>query len=198
MPAPTSDEIKLEIWNLAVFSIGERPISSLAEASKAAQLCARIHDRMLSNLLSGFNWKFAKTTAALVLTSPAPTAYQYAHSYNLPTDCLRARRVIAEGMSWDDDSRIEFDVEGRVLKCNIEDAVLQYTKLITDATLYDTLFVDVFSKYLAVHLALPLTGKPEVQGAAMRMLQIVSPHSEATTANEQAKPGRTSTKGSRS
>lgn len=193
-----SDDVKLEIWNLAVLSIGERPISALNEASKAAQLCSRLHDRLLSNLLSGFDWKFAKTTAVLVLTNPAPTAYRYALAYNLPSDCLRARRVISEGMSWDDDSRIEFDIEGRVLKCDIENAVLQYTKLITDATLYDTLFIDTFAKYLAVHIAMPLTGKPEVQGAAMRMLQIVSPHSEATTANEQAKPGRTSTKGSRS
>jgi hypothetical protein len=195
---PTSDEVKLEIWNLAVLSIGERPIASLVEASKAAQLCARLHDRLLGNILSGFDWKFAKTTAALTLTVPAPTVYRYAFTYDLPADCLRARRVIYEGMSWDDDSRVEFDVEGRKLKCDVEGAVLQYTKLITDATLYDTLFIDVFSKYLAVHLALPLTGKIEVQGGAMRMLQIVSPHSEAATANEQAKPGRTSTKGSRS
>lgn len=184
----SSDEVKLEIWNLALAAIGERPVASLIETSKAANYCRQLYDRLLRVLLSGFDWKFAKKTAALTLTDPAPTSYRYALAYDLPTDCLRARRVITSGMQWEDSARIGFDVEGRTLLTDAEDAVLQYTRFETDASLFDPLFIDVFAKQLAVHLAMPITGKPEVLGNVFKMLQLTAPHAEATTANEQAKP----------
>lgn len=182
----TSNETKLEIWNLALLHIGERPASSLVEQSKGALLCARLYDRTVRTVLAGFPWKFATKTAALTLTAPAPTGYKYALAYDLPADCLRAREIVNQAGGLDP---IEFDVEGRVLWTNDEDSVLRYTAAVADATLFDPLFISTVSLYLAVHLAIPLTGKPEVQANAFRMLQLTAPHAEATTANEQKKPG---------
>jgi hypothetical protein len=185
----TSDDVKLEIFNLSLMHIGERPAAALNEQSKGAVLLARIYDRTVKTVLSGFPWDFATETAALVLTTVQPTAYKYALTYDLPTDCLRARKIITAGMAYDADSQIEFKREGAKLKCNVDDAVLVYTKSITDATLFDPLFVDVLSKYLAVHISLPVTGKPEVQSNVFRLLQLTAPHAEATQANEKNEKG---------
>ncbi len=195
----TSDDVKLEIFNNALLFIGERPAASLVEVTKGRVLLSSIYDRTVKVLLSGFPWKFATTAAALVLTDPAPTAYRFALSYDLPSDCLRARRIVFEGWDPQDDDQIEFEVEGRTIHTNEADAHLVYTKSITDATLFDPLFCDLLSKHLAVQISLPITGKPEVQNNVFRLLQLTAPSAEAATANEQKKKGQIdgSIKGSR-
>jgi len=171
-----------DICNLALARLGSRfTIASLAEDSAEARVANLIYDQSLNVTLRRHPWNFATARAALALSGTAPQDWSY--SYALPADCLHARYLTdtAPGLSLDPQP---FEISGRLLFCNIEDAVLCYTKRATDVTQWDPSFIDCFILKLCADMAIPINGRAEVQREFDATWRAFMPEAAAIDSNE--------------
>jgi len=88
-----------DICNLALGHLGHSveiaTNAVLTERSKAARVFRRILSSTRQEVLRDFPWSFATGFAELTLIEEDPTN-EWAFSYRLPADCVRARRVFAD------------------------------------------------------------------------------------------------------
>lgn len=162
---------EVDICNLALSHVGdEANITSLDEASAQAQHCKRFYPIARDALLALGNWSFSTTRANLALMAEVPLiGWQYA--YAQPSLCVNILGIYAQGAT-SDESVVEFDRETAadgaiVILCNQQDAVIRYTRTITDTTLFPSLFVEALGWMLAASLAGPmLKGEAGVQMAS--------------------------------
>ena len=163
MPAST----KVDLANIALRRIGEKkPIAHLSEQP----VLALLWDHALGVAIEQHDWTFARRTVALVLDSEAPTT-EWAFSYLVPADCL-VPRMITDGLQ----QRREEDVipfvaalnalEVRVLYTDMQDAILRYSRLVSNETLWTFSFADYFAWVLASEVALALSLSDEIRARA--------------------------------
>lgn len=167
---------EVEIYNLALGHIGiTETVSSLTERSKARETCARFYDQARDYVLRDFPWPFAYRAVQLAEVSGASFP-GWTYVYRYPTDCLQARqitnsagtrlrwygsvsnpaiRATADGyqsFNWFP-PRIPFQIssddEGRLILSDEPEAYLVYTARIDNTELFDPMFVNLISRYLA-------------------------------------------------
>jgi len=184
---------QLDIYNLALDAVGTRStVSSLTERSAESSACNRQYNASRIAALSAFHWGFARKQVALPLLAssylgqsvPVPWIFEYA----TPSDFLDSWFLMpptgtfnARGMpTWPPVSYIistDADAYGNdvsVILTNQEDAILVYTKDLTDIALFDPQFIDALRLLLASRIALPLTGdKGTAQGLFKQYQQAI-------------------------
>lgn len=88
----------IDIVNIGIEALGERPISSFEEQSTAA-VCARATFRATMEAVLELDvWNDATATATLAAEVSAPR--DYARQFILPGDCLRVRGLIKRSDPW--------------------------------------------------------------------------------------------------
>ena len=159
----------VSICSNALRRLGDSPITSLTDDTERARLCNAFFADARDSVLRSHPWNFAITRATLTKLTATP-AYGYDHQYALPTNpyCLRVL-----GMEYPDyDFKIENDSTfGRVLITNESTAKILYIARVTNAVLFDSMFVDVLTAKLAVDLAYPVTGSVQLQGQMEKLYQ---------------------------
>lgn len=173
----------VQLCNMALSHIGsEARVSSISppDGSVEAGHCATFYDVARTEMIEPGNWRFVLSRAPLAQTTNESTAWTYA--YALPSDCLAPKRVLRPGVSVtvftrddagyspNDDDSADFAVEGDVLYSNEPDAVLVYSRDVTDSTKFTPSFTSALSYLLASYLAGPIIkGNEGTQvGDAMR------------------------------
>ena len=161
---------EVDIANLALAHLAEDPaITALSPtpAGGAHAKKAKLFYAIARNaLLEMHDWHFATGRAVLAeldldeIQAGGELPEGWGYGYTLPADCLRPRRVLIPGET-DDTAGQNFTVEtledgNKVLFTNVEDAVLLYTKNITDPTKFSPLYIVALSHLLASHLAGPI------------------------------------------
>lgn len=159
----------VQICNMALSHIGAGPlISSISppDGSVEAGYCATFYDIARTELLEPGNWAFALKRAPLAEVTNASAAWS--HAYGLPSDCMRALRVLRPSvgvtvfnqdevtLTQNDQDGAAFDVEGQVLYTNEEEAVLLYSVDVTDSAKFTPSFTATLSYLLASYLAGPI------------------------------------------
>lgn len=159
----------IQICNMALSHIGAGPlISSISppDGSVEAGYCATFYDLARTELLEPGNWSFSLKRAELAELTNASDAWTYA--YALPSDCLRALRVITPtigvtvftqdevSLQPDDRQGAAFDIEGTTLYSNEPEAVLLYARDVTDSARFTASFTSALSYLLASYLAGPI------------------------------------------
>jgi hypothetical protein len=159
----------VQICNMALSHIGAGPlISSISppDGSVEAGYCATFYDIARTELLEPGTWSFALKRAELATVTNASSAWVYA--YALPSDCLRALRILRPGVAvtvfnqdevalrQDDRDGAPFDLEGQVLYSDQEEAVLLYSVDVTDSARFSASFTATLSYLLASYLAGPI------------------------------------------
>lgn len=159
----------VQICNMALSHIGsDGRVSSISppDGSVEAGHCAAFYDAARTEMLELGNWYFALKRAALAQTANESTTWAYA--YVLPSDCIRPRRVLDtpagltvfnigdRQFSPNDDDSAAFTLEGGVLYTNTEDAVLLYTRDVTDTGQFTPSFSNAFGRLLSSYLAGPI------------------------------------------
>jgi hypothetical protein len=191
----------VQICNMALSHIGsEARVSSISppDGSVEAGHCATFYDLARTELLEPGNWAFSLKRAALAQLEPPTSGWAFA--YVLPSDCLRALRILqpsialtvftqdlyAEAHS-DDRASAQFDIEGATLFTNQPDAVLLYVADGIDTTKFPPSFTAALSYNLAHFLAGPIIkGNEGVKtGDAMRQ-RAMSASELAATASANA------------
>lgn len=167
---------QIAIYNLALDAIGSQStVSSPMETSAEANALNRHWLPAIRQILRAVHWNFARYQRAMTLlkdasiggTTPAPWVYEYAY----PNDCLLARYImpnldgalgeITVGptvrflVSSDNDTS---NNPITVLLTNQPQAVLVYTRLIENPTLFDDEFIEALRQYIGARIAIALTG----------------------------------------
>ncbi len=173
------------ICNLALLQIGEDPITSLDEKSKAARTCRVLYEPSRNAVFESFPWSFALQRETLApLTGPAPTPWAYA--YQKPADCLRVEEIISPTR----DKPVPFAVEGDGILTDQAGAVLLYVQPITDPTRLSPQFVAALASYLASGLAMPLTGDEAKAKMCLQIYQSALQTARTTQANQGRPPAQ--------
>lgn len=159
----------VSICSNALRRLGDDPITSLTDDTERARLCNAFFPDARDACLRSHTWNFAINRATLSKLTTKPN-YGFAHMFALPTDpyCLRVLEL-DEG---DYRFKIENDPQnGRVLVTDQDSAKIMYVARVTNATLYDSMFVDVLTSKLAAELAYAVTGSTTVQAQMEKMYQ---------------------------
>lgn len=159
----------VQICNMALSHIGAGPlISSISppDGSVEAGYCATFYDMARTELLEPGTWAFALRRAELATVTNPSSAWVYA--YALPSDCLRALRILRPSVAvtvftqdevalrQDDRDGAPFDIEGQVLYSDQEAATLLYSVDVTDSARFTPSFAATLSYLLASYLAGPI------------------------------------------
>jgi len=139
------------ICNLALSKIGEPPINSLSESSKAGRECALLYKQTRDEALQDFPWAFATKRRQLARTATDPV-FGWDHAYQIPTEALRIIGVHdSEGQDL-----TRYAIEGEVLLCDADAVYARYVWRVTDAAKFSPKFVELVSRLLASKLAIAI------------------------------------------
>jgi hypothetical protein len=148
----------VDIANIALSHIGaDAVVTSLSppDGSVEAGHCARFLPIARQAALAGPAFQFAlKRVQLALLTNDSD---EWAYKYQVPSDCLRARKVLAHDVA-DSPERgsAKFTLEGDALFTNQPDAELIYSRDVTDTTKYSADFVSALGMLLAGYVAGPI------------------------------------------
>lgn len=165
---------KIDIANLALAQLGQEPISSLEQDDERARRLRLFYDPVRREVLRTHNWSFACTQADLALLEPQTNGQSTDYVYAYPQDCLFLRKVYAGGNCGKTNGPVAFKelyrqaCQARVIICQVPQARAEYTRDVTDTTIFDPAFVKAFSLALAADLAVALSAD---MALAQRILQ---------------------------
>jgi hypothetical protein len=160
----------VQIVNLALTRIGQKPITSLGDTNNAAILANVHYDDTRKAVLRTIPWKFALRRAELAELADAPV-YEWDHRYQWPSTALY---IVSTSMDSDGSGGTgeTWDVEGRTIVTDAGSPIrVLYIDDVTDVSLMDALFVDAFAERLAAELVYGITKHAT---ARERHLQIYS------------------------
>lgn len=152
-----------EICNMALGHLMvDNDISELStERSLEARSCRKYYETVRSQVLRDFPWPFAKRLVTLALVEEDPSD-EWAYSYRYPSDCLMLRRILSGTRNDSRDTRVPYletgDDTGKLIYTDMEDAVMEYTKRITDVQVYPDDFVMMLTLRLSAVIAPQVTG----------------------------------------
>lgn len=138
----------VEVCNLALTKIGEEPIISLTEDSKAGRLCNLHFNRTRNMTLRSHSWNFAIKREDLAKSTTDPE-YKFTAKFALPVDLIR---LLDTNLLNDQD----YKVEGKFILVNADSIKIKYIYEVTDPSEFDELFIETLSCKLAAELAIPL------------------------------------------
>jgi hypothetical protein len=169
----TSDVV---ICNLALSHIGaDAVLSSInpPDGSVEAGFCSRFYPIARQELIEIHPWTFTKTRVALAQVDNPSTVWTYA--YAQPSDLILSLRILTtstldaygffpfggllradEVALFTERGSAEFDNENGMLLTHEEDAVLLYTRDVTDTSKFGAGFTVALSYLLASYLAGPI------------------------------------------
>lgn len=152
---------EVNICNLALQQMGRSTrIASLSETTtEAGLICALQYPISRDAVLRAFPWNFAQRRAALTAFVEAP-AFEYANHFKLPSDFLFLTEIFG---SYDAPYKLEtFSSSSsgaiRVIVTDLGAPLnIRYTARISDASLFDALFITTLAAHMAAEMAIPLT-----------------------------------------
>lgn len=197
---------EVEICNLALSHLGDSAtVASIdpPEGSSQAEHCQRWYPVARDALLEMGEWNFATSRAVLAeLNNPYQ---QWQHTYAVPADCLKVLEIISVDApgdltaSFDQDRfsanswipgvayaytpqnySVEMDIASgaQVILTNVPQAMIRYTRKVTDTARFSPLFGAALARYLAHYLAGPVlkgeTGMNVGQGQLQIAMQMLS------------------------
>jgi hypothetical protein len=147
----TIDDTEVQICNEALGKCGEPAITSLAGTDVRSKACALHYDSVRSTLLSSHIWQFA-TVQAKLERSPMPPLFNWAYSYELPSNFLKTSDI------WPEMTKYAISA-GNVIHTNISDGSIRYIANVIDPTLFTKDFREAFVYKLALALHPALVDK---------------------------------------
>ncbi len=146
------------ICNAAFHKLGQPPILSFSEDSKAARLANERYAEVRDLLISEHQWNFAMERTELAALSDGP-AWGYAFYYQLPTGYVRMFEVNGE-----DEGAGKWKVEGTKIATDLTAPLqIRYVKSVTDPESMSAGFREALAARLAADWAEEITGDENVR-----------------------------------
>ncbi len=183
----------VDTCNVALSHLGNaRRVAAIdpPDGSVEADYCSTFYPIALKELLESADWTFARKRVAL---SPAAVnesqVWQYA--YAKPSDCLVPRRILTNDPTKFEQDSADFDTEGDVLYTNQAEAVLVYTRPVSDPTKFSSSFETALALMLAAHLAGPILKGTEGVNAKNGLRKLAADTAKSATSNDANKTSLT-------
>lgn len=136
----------ISICSNALIMLGDKPIASFTEGTKAALIAANLYPDAKRDFLRGHPWNAAIKRTTLAPLADAPE-HGYSHQFQLPADFLRMLEVV-DGQ--------EYKIEGRRV---LADTTVLRIKYVADVPEdgWDAGMVSAMTAQMAALMALPIT-----------------------------------------
>jgi len=179
---------KVQICNRALSTyLGVGRINNLNETSAAAEQCLLHYDDTLQSLIEAHWWNFSVGRQVLAEETNDRTT-EWSYKYALPSEALTIRwvndpqvaRYMVEQNQNPDAPR---EVTADHIYCDVQFAVCEFSKLVTDTTQFPQYFSDALSAALAANMAMPLT--EDIKRATNAMNQAETKLDRAMALDEQ-------------
>ena len=149
----------LPIANSALTLVGTRLISAVSDTSKECTLVKTNWDTFRRAVLRDGLWKFAKQPVVLTKDSGYSPTVGYPNRYALPDDFIRLVEF-NELKGNSDGGDAPYRVMGGYVYTYMSYGNLIYIQDTIDCTMFDPLFCEALSAYIAAKLCNTLTGSP--------------------------------------
>lgn len=183
---------KEKIYNLVLNNLGVTAIvQNTTEVTPKVTTLNNYYDIALEQVSKDFDWNFLNRKEALTLISEKSPDPKYLFAYDYPNDCIAARSVVDKAGG----EYKKFDVTtskngSRIIVCNIQDAVLNYTRKIQTQmpeAYFPSEFVTALAFYLAFLTADAIVGNTQKKQMNYQSYQIALAKAKAMSANESEK-----------
>lgn len=144
----------LEICSKALILLGAAPIASLAEKTKAAQVCNNIYPLAMRAILRCHVWNCAIKRVALAPLVGTPVGGEWTYHFAKPGDLLRLLDVGTYGQD-------EYTFEGNRILTNEPSLIIRYVAEVTEGA-FDSLLTDLMVARMAADMAYPITKSASV------------------------------------
>jgi len=170
----------VEICNMALGNIRAGSINDLSEASLPAEQCSLKYPILRDRMLNDGSWGFSRKIA--VLATLTTEVFNWAFSYQYPTDCMKINRIIPSFEELTTDAsgvvsqlrdselipikelraQVPYEVfnfsDNRVIGSDHKELRIDYVAKVTDPNLFTPDFILALSHLLAAELAIPIVG----------------------------------------
>ncbi|MES1993135.1 MAG: hypothetical protein V4457_05915 [Pseudomonadota bacterium] len=144
----------VSICNRALNKMGAGKIVSLSDENEKARVLNTAYDPVRRAELRRRRWRFSIKRVSLPALADAPDS-DFAHQYQLPSDYLRLIEggdilSLTDLSDYRTSSSEAYSVEGRKILTNFGAPLhIRYIRDVTDASLFDSAFVESFASRLA-------------------------------------------------
>lgn len=150
-----SELTQVEVWNLALDHIREKPLSTISDDRAEARWLTRNFGHIRDTTTRAYPWNFAKQLNELTEDATAP-AYKWDYRYALPDDWLRVLPPTYLGGRGA--NPIPHEVLGGYILCNIPTTLyLETIQRVEDVTKWDSLAIDALALFLAYRMTFHFT-----------------------------------------
>jgi len=139
-----------DLLNESLVTIGASRIAAIDDGSINANHCQTLYPTTRDALLRMHHWNFA-TGRALLSASPTAPLFEYTFAYPLPADFLKMREF--NGVVTDEVWPGRYTIEEKSLLTNDTPVYITYTKRVVDPNIFDALFYQVLTTWMASKLA---------------------------------------------
>jgi hypothetical protein len=141
------------------------------ENSPEAVNCRIFFDHVVALVLEACEWPFAMIQDNLANIGDPPDSWLFRYKY--PANARIINRIINPAVRTPgEDQQVPFiirkqtDGYGKVILCDLENAVVEYNDDITDTGLFSSSFAQAVALGVAAHIAAPLRVDPRIQQSA--------------------------------
>ena len=166
---------EVDICNIALSNLGERPISARNDQNQRARACDNRFDDVRDLVLRSHVWNCALKREQLTSSATAPV-WGYSVAYPKPAKMLRLISV--------KENEYPFKIEGENIVTNSTSLNILYIEQVTDTAKYDALLIQAIALRLATEIAQDITGKTQLKEALMRKYREVMSEARSADAAE--------------
>lgn len=163
-----------DVLNDALSQIGATFVDGIDDGTVNANHCKRLYPPLRRAILRGHYWNFAMARAMLA-QSPDTPPFQYSYRFPLPADWLR---MVEYNGANTDTTRIDptllpripsYILEGHDLLTNDGAVAIVYVRDVTNPALWDAMFYQVVTTWLASKLASAITKDSKMSATLLDM-----------------------------
>ena len=185
------------IYNMALAHISVGPVNNTTDGSNAANTLNSFWDAEVRSALRAAPWDFNTVYVTLAQSATYQIITNWAYAYQYPTNCVRMWKVISpitgaaivgnfpgiypntsvNSMSGFNMRPAKFKVRydpvnnGKVVLCNVPQAIGEYSVPITDVTQFDDVFIQYLSLRLASVVCTPLINDDTKTAALIKLAE---------------------------
>lgn len=142
----------VRLCSRALLVLGANTIASFGEDTTEVEVASNLYPGVRDALLAGTAWSFATRARSLAELAQVPTV-DYAHAYQLPSDCLRPLSLGGDGQG----DGLAYRIQGGQVHSDAEPPViLRYLARVPESA-FPVYFVQALVARLAAEFCLPLT-----------------------------------------
>lgn len=174
---------------MALSHFGGGKINDLNDGTEKARQLDVNYDNCLETTLRAFPWNFARKIQLLALTDDTTPGWTYVYQY--PADCVNVLKVYSESNARSQtksEFKIITDGDERFICSDIATAYVEFTFLVTDTNIYDSLFTKALSYILAAEVCNGLSGNAQKSQEMLQKYSMIISEAQLAGANENNTP----------